>query len=113
MFADTCCTAAQDQGVSLLVLTPVLTMALTDNSAHFVSLIVTVIFNIRRPTPLPSRFPYCVLLALSWNTNENPSTDKLSRAINYPLPYLPMTSVSNLLFVIAVASLVNKSVEEK
>ena len=30
----------------------------------------------------PSRFPYCVLLALSWNTNENPSTDKLSRAIN-------------------------------
>ena len=31
----------------------------------------------------PSRFPCCVLLALSWNTNENPSTDKLSRAINY------------------------------
>ena len=31
-----------------------------------------------------SRFPCCVLLALSWNTtNENPSTDKLSRAINY------------------------------
>ena len=30
-----------------------------------------------------SRFPICVLLALSWNTNENPSTDKLSRAINY------------------------------
>ena len=31
----------------------------------------------------PSRFPCCVLLALSWNTtNENPSTDKLSRAIN-------------------------------
>ena len=30
-----------------------------------------------------SRFPCCVLLALSWNTtNENPSTDKLSRAIN-------------------------------
>ena len=29
-----------------------------------------------------SRFPICVLLALSWNTNENPSTDKLSRAIN-------------------------------
>ena len=29
-----------------------------------------------------SRFPCCVLLALSWNTtNENPSTDKLSRAI--------------------------------
>ena len=28
-----------------------------------------------------SRFP-CVLLALSWNTNENPSADKLSRAIN-------------------------------
>ena len=25
-----------------------------------------------------SRFPCCVLLALSWNTNENPSTDKLS-----------------------------------
>ena len=30
-----------------------------------------------------SRFPCCVLLALSLNTNENPSTDKLSRAINY------------------------------
>ena len=30
-----------------------------------------------------SRFPCCVLLALSWNTtNENPSTDKLSKAIN-------------------------------
>ena len=29
-----------------------------------------------------SRFPCCVLLALSWNTNENPSTDKLSRAVN-------------------------------
>ena len=30
-----------------------------------------------------SRSPCCVLLALSWNTtNENPSTDKLSRAIN-------------------------------
>ena len=31
-----------------------------------------------------SRFPCCVLLALSWNTttNENPSTDKLSRANN-------------------------------
>ena len=25
-----------------------------------------------------SRFPCCVLLALSWNTNENPRTDKLS-----------------------------------
>ena len=32
---------------------------------------------------ISSRFPCCVLLALSWNTNENPSTDKLSRAINY------------------------------
>ena len=31
-----------------------------------------------------SRSPCCVLLALSWNTtNENPSTDRLSRAINY------------------------------
>ena len=30
-----------------------------------------------------SRFPCCVLLALSWNTtSKNPSTDKLSRAIN-------------------------------
>ena len=30
-----------------------------------------------------SRSPCCVLLALSWNTtNENPSTDKLSRAID-------------------------------
>ena len=33
--------------------------------------------------PYPSRSPCCVLLALPWNTtNENPSTDKLSRAIN-------------------------------
>ena len=32
---------------------------------------------------LPSRFPCCVLLALSGNTtNENPSIDKLSRAFN-------------------------------
>ena len=30
-----------------------------------------------------SRFPCCVLLALSWNTNKNINTDKLSRAINY------------------------------
>ena len=31
-----------------------------------------------------SRFTCCVLLALSWNTtNENPSTVKLCRAINY------------------------------
>ena len=28
------------------------------------------------------RFPCYVLLAVSWSTNENPSTDKLSRAIN-------------------------------
>ena len=30
----------------------------------------------------PSRFSCCVLLALSWNTSKNLSTDKLSRAIN-------------------------------
>ena len=33
----------------------------------------------------PSKFPCCVLLALSWNTtttNKNPRTDTLSRAIN-------------------------------
>ena len=29
-----------------------------------------------------SILPCCVLLPLSWNTNENPSTDKLSRVIN-------------------------------
>ena len=35
----------------------------------------------------PTRFPCCVLLALSWNTtNENPSTDKLSRAYGYSNP---------------------------
>ena len=28
------------------------------------------------------RFPCCVLLVLSWNTNENLSTDKLSWAVN-------------------------------
>ena len=27
-------------------------------------------------------FPCCVLLALSWSTNKNPSTDKLRKAIN-------------------------------
>ena len=31
-----------------------------------------------------SRSPCCVLLALSWNTNENPSTDKLSRESGIP-----------------------------
>ena len=30
---------------------------------------------------ISSRFPSCVLLTLSWNTNENLSTDKLSRPI--------------------------------
>ena len=30
-----------------------------------------------------SRFPRCVLSALSWNANENPSTDKVRRAINW------------------------------
>ena len=30
-------------------------------------------------------FPDCVITALSWNTNENPNTDKLSRAINWRL----------------------------
>ena len=34
----------------------------------------------------PSRFAGCVLLALSWNTDENMSTDKLSKAINYSQP---------------------------
>ena len=29
-------------------------------------------------------FPAVFFLVLSWNTNENPSADKLSRAINYP-----------------------------
>ena len=34
-------------------------------------------------TVYTSRFPCCVLLALSWNTaNKNPNTDKLSKAIN-------------------------------
>ena len=42
-----------------------------------------------------SRFPWCVLLALSWNTtNENPSTDKLSRAINYSFGLLVSMSSS-------------------
>ena len=30
-----------------------------------------------------SRFPCCVLLALSWDTNKIPSTNKFSRAINW------------------------------
>ena len=40
-----------------------------------------------------SRFPRCVLSALSWNANENPSTDKVRRAINWgkrPIPPSPM-----------------------
>ena len=43
---------------------------------------------------LTSRFPCCVLLTLSWKTtnenttNENRSTDKLSRAINYILTHI-------------------------
>ena len=57
MSADTCCTVAQDQGVSSPALRPVLTMALTDKSAHFVSLIVTVIFSISPPPP-SSLLPY-------------------------------------------------------
>ena len=41
-----------------------------------------------------SRSPCCVLLALPWNTtNENPSTDKLSRAINYKLPLFFGTAI--------------------
>ena len=41
-------------------------------------------FSISNGTALLySRFPCCVLLVLSWNTtNENPSAEKLSRAIN-------------------------------
>ena len=52
-------------------------------------LIVTIISIDRHPPAQPftepqSRFPCCVLLALSWNTtNGNPSTEKLSLAINY------------------------------
>ena len=38
---------------------------------------------------LISKFPCFVLLALSWNTMENPSTDDLSRAINYILLGVP------------------------
>ena len=38
-----------------------------------------------------SRFPCCVLLALSWNTNGNPSTDKLSwEGLLYPTLPCPM-----------------------
>ena len=36
--------------------------------------------------PLNSRFPCCVRLALSWYTNESPSPDKLSKAINNQPP---------------------------
>ena len=42
----------------------------SNDSRHFIS------------SSIGSRFPCCVLLALSWNTYENPSADKLSRAIN-------------------------------
>ena len=45
---------------------------------------------------ISSRFPCCGLLALSWNTtNENPSTDTLSRAINYSLSDLNEHLVRN------------------
>ena len=39
-------------------------------------------------TIITSRSPCCVLLALSWNTNEYPRTDKLSRAITYIITIL-------------------------
>ena len=53
-----------------------------------------------------SIFPWCVLmsclLVMSWNTtNENPSTDKLSRAINYTITRLSLTqtdAMTNILF---------------
>ena len=44
---------------------------------------------------LHSRFPCCVLLVLSWNTNENPSTDKLSRAINQLVHRHPAVGTSS------------------
>ena len=48
--------------------------------------------------PLASRFPCCVLLALSWNTtNENPSTDKLSKAITFRLAHFMPPCLSHKL----------------
>ena len=39
-------------------------------------------FIIFRRADRPGGVPCCVFLALSWNTNENSSTNKWSRAIN-------------------------------
>ena len=39
-------------------------------------------FIIVRRAVGPGGVPCCVFLALSWDTNENPSKDKLSRVIN-------------------------------
>ena len=52
------------------------------NTQHFKSRLVTMGSQSGHLGWCVSRFPCCVLLGLSWNTNENPSTDKLSRAIN-------------------------------
>ena len=49
---------------------------------HFNSFVQGFVYELGKPNT--SRSPCCVLLGLSWKTtNENPSTDKLSRAINY------------------------------
>ena len=68
------------------------------------------------------KFPCCVLLALSWNTNENPSTDNLSRATlggQNTFRFPPVPSVLSLLlffltqkyssFLVAVANALIKN----
>ena len=65
------------------------------NLAYLVLLRYLIIFGL----PLvDSKFSCCVLLALSWNTNENLSTDKLSRAINY-LVDCPIHLICNCIFI--------------
>ena len=59
---------------------------------------------------LASRSPCCVLLALSWNTNEYPSRDKLSRVINYVLAELfPRKRIHSFCFFSIYIFLVNNS----
>ena len=67
--------------ISIVFFGPIFKLLLSISGSRLTCIIIVVVIH-----TYPSRFPCCVLLALSWNTNENPSTDKLSRAIKYTYP---------------------------
>ena len=66
--------------------------------AHGPAALSLVVEAPRRGQGASSRSPCCVLLALSWNTNEYPSTDKLSRAINYSLMHPKVKTTEKIIF---------------